>query len=128
MTGQGSGSIGTTPLQPNVAVYSEKENKETGEVERNLSGITTGDGHWFAIGGNTDISVNRNGNGKIQLKYTAPDGSDHTKYSWSWSAHSSRAKFAKVGKLVESGILGDLSKRAISDISNPQPLPDQPKV
>ncbi|MAH45748.1 hypothetical protein CMI37_07950, partial [Candidatus Pacearchaeota archaeon] len=128
VTGQGSGSIGTTPLQPNVAVYSENENKETGEVERNLSGITTGDGHWFAIGGNTDVSVNRNGNGKIQLKYTAPDGSDHTKYSWSWAAHSSRAKFAKVGKLVESGILGDLKKRAISDISNPQPLPDQPKA
>ena len=120
VSGLGANDPNDTPLQPNVAVYKEVENEETGEVEKSLVGVTTGDGHWVNIGTNTDVLINTNMNGKVQATLVSPKGKPVTKYSWSWSASSSRSKFAKVNKLIKSGIIDKLAQRAASDISSPQ--------
>ena len=120
VSGLGANDLNDTPLQPNVAVYAEVENKDTGKVEKRLSGVTTGDGHWIQVGGNTNIQINTNPNGKIQATHVAPNGSPASKYSWAWSANSGRKKFAKIEELIKSGVMDIAAQRAIKDISNPQ--------
>jgi hypothetical protein len=120
VSGLGANDLNDTPLQPNVAVYAEVEDKETGKVEKRLSGVTTGDGHWVQVGGNTDININTNPNGKIQSTHVAPNGSPASTYSWSWSANSGRKKFDKIDELIKSGVMERLSQRAAGDMSRPQ--------
>ena len=120
VSGLGANDLNDTPLQPNVAVYAEVEDKETGKVEKRLSGVTTGDGHWVQVGGNTDININTNPNGKIQSTHVAPNGSPASTYSWSWSANRGRKKFDKIDELIKSGVMEQLSQRAAGDMSRPQ--------
>ena len=130
--GRGTGALDSTPIQPNIAVFSEDD-----KGQKSLVGVSTGDGHWVAArlmdpanplgGGKQDIMINRNVDGKVQATSIDKRGNKEAVYSWAWSANSERENHDKVGRLIESGAAEKIIKRMKSDIKNPKPVQGGPK-
>jgi len=130
--GLGTGALASTPIRPNIAVFSEDD-----KGQRSLDGVSTGDGHWVAArlmdpenplkGGKQDIMINRNVDGKVQATSINKRGGKEVLYSWAWSANSERENHSKVARLIKSGIIGKIIKRMKSDIKNPKPVEGGPK-
>ena len=130
--GLGNGKLDSTPIRPNIAVFSEDD-----KGQRSLDGVSTGDGHWVAArlmdpenplaGGKQDIMINQNVDGKVQATSIDKRGNKEVVYSWAWSANSERENHAKVARLIESGVVEKLMKRMKTDIKNPKPVEGGPK-